>query len=412
MNKNRVSRRFSRTVIAVAVFFLAAYGIYRGYYFNISMLDQLWVSSGAEYDNSESLAACMHREGEVLVYVTDKGSHRVDAYDAETGKLYKRYGREGNEAGQFRRPNGIIALEMPIEGPDEGSTGRANAIFVVERDNRRVQAFWADGFRPAGMFGMGELVNPYGCAVSYQHGNVYLYVTDAGKEVSNELVKVYRLTCEKDRIDGRLERTFGEGSGMGYVRVAESIAVDDRFDRVLLCDEAHEFRNVKVFTRDGQFTGVTFADDMFWNDPEGIALVDGADGGFVIVTDQQRHRTIWHLFSRKNYEHLGAFTGRKRIGKTDGICIYPHPLKTHKNGLFFAIHCDTEVHAFALDDIIRIARRHSEYQKHVAADPSLMDQAGLESHQAAGVFGTDSTVAPTVSSEGDEMLCSRENHPR
>lgn len=59
-------------------------------------------------------------------------------------------GRPGTEPGEFGYPNGIFI------------TG--DLVFVVERDNHRIQVMRLPGFRPLGFFGLDILQRPYGVA--------------------------------------------------------------------------------------------------------------------------------------------------------------------------------------------------------------------------------------------------------
>ena len=70
-------------------------------------------------------------------------------YDAETGERLRTVGGPGKGPLQFSRPNGIAVF--------------GDVLFVVERDNHRVQALQLPDFSPLGMIGKDVLRVPYGC---------------------------------------------------------------------------------------------------------------------------------------------------------------------------------------------------------------------------------------------------------
>jgi len=323
-------------------------------------VSELWTSSGTTYENTDSLAVLRLSCGSTRVFATSKDAHRIELHDAATGRFVRSYGSRGRRTGQFDRPNGIVAVELARATGDEGASKREQFVLVIERNSARVQVLTANGLSPAGVFGGGLLKRPYGGAVSYRGDDTLLYVTDTHVP-PDQTVKVFRLELHGSSEDVRLRashvRCFGEKAGKGMVVEAESIAVDDRLGRVLLCDEASSPKNVKVYTLAGRFTGTTLADGLVKGDPEGIAICDDGRDGFIILTDQQKRVTIWHLFDRKRYAHLGAFTGRPTIANTDGIALCTWPIAKSSRGALFAVDDDAEIKAYPLGDIIDLARR-------------------------------------------------------
>ncbi len=367
----------------------------------IANIPQAWASPELKYNDTDSLAACRLQSGKTIVLATSKGGHWIHLFDAETGKPAStmhqewRYGSQGKSIGQFARPNGICVVHFIVGGERSVSSNLppVPVVLVVERDNARVQAFWPDGPRPAGMFGQGKLHRPYGCAVGRCSGvgyggggysrygssakelwapsksNWLLYVTETDVPPEHT-VKVFELerrpceTCGQDIIDGKLVKSFGATSGKGRIHEAESIAIDHKHKHVLLCDEAAKPKNVKVYTTDGAFTGMTFADGMIEGDPEGIAVYYGSmrrgvqeDPGFVILTDQQDAISVWHVFERKTYKHLGAFTGEPTVANTDGIALLQGRIGKYRRGMFFAVDDDADVRGYDLGKIIDLVRR-------------------------------------------------------
>jgi 3-phytase len=312
---------------------------------DIAEVKQVWSSTGTHYSNTDSLAACPADNGRVRVFATAKDGHAVDVFDAETGRFVRRIGRRGKAMGEFGYPNGVVTVEFPARTQAAAHEPARHAFLVIERDNARVQAFWADNYQPAGAFGRQFLHRPYGAAVSYQDGAILLYVTDT-EVMPADTVQVFRLQKQGNRITAMHVRSFGEDHGKGRILEAESVVVDDRLGRVLLCDEDPSQRDVKVYSLDGRFTGVTFGGDYVKREPEGIIVWEGPKGGCVVLTDQQKDLSVWHVFDRRDYRHIAAWTGDPVVANTDGICLYPKEFGPFKQGAFFAVHDDQDVRAY------------------------------------------------------------------
>lgn len=308
-------------------------------------IPQAWVSSGAPpVKEIDSLAAGRMADGQVRLYATVKSSHRVDVYDAATGRFLSSIGKSGTGPGEFRYPNGIVVVALST-----GDGGARSAILVVERDNARVQAFWADSHEPAGQFGKGELDKPYGCAISRSGGRTTLYVTDDG-EKADRRVHIYELGAADGVVKARHVRSFGDADGPGKIRSAETIVADDRNERLLICDE--DERDIKIYTLDGRFAGRTLAGGRILGDPEGLALLDGPENGLVVATDQRKDLSLWHAFCRSSLEPRFTFTGATSITNTDGICVFAEPFGPFPQGAMFAVNNDRDIHAFALQQVV------------------------------------------------------------
>src|SRR3546814_3015825 len=85
-------------------------------------------------DNIDSPAAWAAPDGRVLVIATAKATDRLVVYDGATGETLRHVGRSGAGEGEFDRPNGVAVVD--------------ELLFVVERDNRRVQVLRLPGFSP------------------------------------------------------------------------------------------------------------------------------------------------------------------------------------------------------------------------------------------------------------------------
>lgn len=335
-------------------------------------VSQRWVSDGVDFAEADSIAACILPDGRVRVFVTCKSGNRVQVLDGESGRHVATYGAPGDGHELLRYPNGMVCASL--RDGEEDVVART-AVLVVERDNKRVHAFWADDLSFAGSFGESVLIRPYGAAVTRRDdfarraaagkrdvatlpadnaaAEVYCYVTeDAGRPT--ESVRVFRVWREGNRVRGEHLGNFGDADGPGTVREPESIAIDDRTGRVFLCDEHKSQRNVKVYTLEGKFSGTTFADGLLRADPEGIAVFSGSAGELVLLTEQRKQRTIWHVFDADRLEWIASFTGAPTIANTDGICVVPESFGSFERGVLLAVHDDRDVRAYSLGDVLEL----------------------------------------------------------
>lgn len=300
-----------------------------------------------DYDrdhNVDSPAIWRRGDGGWL-FATAKVTDLVLVFDATDGSLRTSFGGEGKGRGQLDRPNGILVVD--------------DLLFVVERNNRRVQVFSLPDLESLGTFGEDTLERPYGItALRKDSRAIDVYVTDQDERtnVDEELmlgsrVKQFHVVRQGDDIDATLVRAFGETSGKGVLHAVESIYADPVHDRLLIADEALD--DYKVYTLDGRFTGTVVKPPFGKNvDAEGIALYQCGDDGYWILTEQHRKVNVFHVLDRKEFTYLGAFRGRV-TRNTDGIALSQGTLGPLEGGAFFAVHDDGAVAAFAWDDIAR-----------------------------------------------------------
>jgi 3-phytase len=314
----------------------------------------VWTASGMTPAETDSLAAAATADGGVLIFATSKRGHCIDVLDGATGRKLRSFGRQGRAAGEFEYPNGVAIATFERAPAGGGSAGEpVSVLLVVERDNRRVQGLSVPGDKSIGLFGEGKLAKPYGVGVSQRGSRVRVYITDVGGPPTAR-VHVFDLELHDGALRAEWVSAFGEASGAGEIKEPESVVIDDRLGRVLLCDEDPTQKNVKVYTLDGKFTGQVFGGGLILGDPEGIVIVADARRDLVILTDQQKHLSTWHLFDRQTYRHYGAFTGVPTIANTDGICVWPHAFGPFKRGALFAVQDDAEVRAYDLAHILAL----------------------------------------------------------
>jgi len=306
-------------------------------------LTELFASEDSPADNLDSLAFW---PAGPWVLATAKATDQLVVLDARDGRIVRRVGQRGDAPGQFRRPNGVAVV--------------GDLALVTERDNHRVQLLRLPELEPLGFFGAEVLRWPYGLAVlPGDGGHLEVYITDNYLDPGlvtppasqlGERVKHFRLTMGESGFTARYLRAFGDTSGPGVLTTVESIAVDGRYDRLLIADETRGVQNIKVYSRAGTFTGQIMGAGLFQGEPEGIALIERGEGGYWVATDQRRPRTVFHLFDRRDLRHLGSVVG-ETTANTDGITT--GPWAAEEDSRLFAVHDDRAVVAFSCTALLR-----------------------------------------------------------
>ena len=301
---------------------------------------EVFESAPFKADKLDSLAVWT-RQGWLLA--TAKASDSVLVFQASDGRLLSRVGGSGRELGRLKRPNGLAVVD--------------DLLLIVERDNHRLQVLQLPGFEPLGVVGEELLRYPYGVA-AYRAtpGRFEVFVTDSYQlpdgslppaEELGERVKHFRLELADGHLTAALVRAFGPTVGAGILHVVESIAIDPEYNRLLIADEASGHHDIKVFDLGGRFSGRLLGRGLFQADPEGIALLRHSQKeGYWVTTDQQKSRTVLHLFDRRTLEYVGSFTGQV-VANTDGIVVASEGVEGFPWGAVFAVHNDVSVAAFA-----------------------------------------------------------------
>lgn len=317
-------------------------------------IEERWLTERDERNDVDSLAVWSDGETRHWLLATSKASHVLVVYDAVTGERLDTVGGAGDAPGRFLRPNGISVVD--------------DLVWVVERDNRRVQVLTLPDFEPAVMFGEDELVKPYGLWVMPVENGYRVFVTDAYETPDERVPPDHRLDRRLHRFEVRLNGGrlaaehagfFGPTAGGGRLAKVESLYGDAGHGRLLVADE-HETRlDLKVFDLEGAYTGERVAEGVLQYEPEGIALYACPDGGGLwLVTDQDYDDNRFLLFDRQTFDLLGAFTGAV-TANTDGVWLHAGALPGFPHGVFYAVHDDGGAAAFDVDDILALAGREA-----------------------------------------------------
>ena len=291
---------------------------------------EAFVSEAHENEELDSLATWPTEDGGLWVIATAKATHRLKVFDGDSGDFLREVGTRGSAAGQFNRPNGIAV--------------HGDLVFVVERDNRRVQVLSLPGFEPVGEFGHAELRSPYGLWLhETAPGELEVFVTDSfmlGErfdvvpplEQLDERVRRYRVTV--DGAGGLLARdggSFGSTRPDTALRMVESIAGDAA-------------------------AGRRVPDTSFGAEAEGIALWNcPGGGGYWVAVDQLMPLAEFHLFRRDALTPVGSFRGGT-VSYTDGIALHAAPTRAFPGGALYAVHADRAVAAFDLREVVDALR--------------------------------------------------------
>jgi 3-phytase len=306
-------------------------------------------------DELDSLATWTTEDGRTWLIASAKSSHRLVVFDADSGERVRTVGSEGNGPGQFNRPNGVAV--------------HGDHLFVVERDNHRVQVMSLPDFTVIGTFGGGELRAPYGLwLMETEPGELEAYVTDSfmyGKKFDQvpplaelaQRVRRYRVQFDQDgRLITHYAGAFGDVGEASALRIVESIAGDPANDRLLIADESTDgghASTLREYTFSGRYTGRSLPQDSFGAEAEGVALWSCPNGaGYWIAVDQLAPLTIFHLFDRVTLAPRGSFHGTL-TAHTDGVALHAAATPSFPGGALFAVHDDKAVTAFDLRDVAR-----------------------------------------------------------
>lgn len=318
---------------------------------------EAWESEVSPGEELDSLAAWTTPEGDTWVIASAKSSHRLVVYDGDTGARLRTVGGQGAEPGRFKRPNGLAVF--------------GDRLFVVERDNHRVQVLALPGFEALGSFGDDDLRSPYGIWLDEtEPGELQAYVTDSfmyGERYDvvpplHELaqrVRRFRVQFDQDgRLRARYTGAFGDTREEYALRRVESIGGDPANDRLLVADEDREGHaggrgsTLREYTLAGRFTGRSLPAGSFAAEAEGVALWDcPGGGGYWVAVDQLAPLTRFHLFERRSLAPNGTFQGL-RTAFTDGIALHGATTRRFPGGALYAVNDDASVAAFDLRDVV------------------------------------------------------------
>lgn len=318
-----------------------------------TLVTESYVSEEGPADELDSLAAWPRDDGGLWVIGTAKSTHHLVVFDGDSGERLREVGGKGTAPGQFNRPNGVAVF--------------GDYLFVVERDNHRVQVLSLPEFHPLTTFGADQLRSPYGLWLhEIAPDELDLYVTDSfmeGRKYDvvpplaqlDQRVRRYRLHIgDEDALQVESLGAFGDTSPNAALRMVESIGGDPANDRLLIAEEDTRIgTDLREYDMAGRYVGKSLAPGRFRAQAEGVALWDcSSDQGYWIAVDQTQPRTVFLLFDRATLAYRGSFIGTA-TGHTDGIALHAAATQRFPSGALFAVHEDKAIAAFDLGEVAR-----------------------------------------------------------
>lgn len=315
-----------------------------------TLIPEAWISNETPAEELDSLAAWPAPDGRTLLIASGKSGNALSVYDGDTGDRLRSVGGPGQGPLQFNRPNGVAIF--------------GDLLFVVERDNRRIQVLHLPDFRHLSSFGQDVLQVPYGLWLhETEPGLLQLYVTDSfmadfrTREVPpmrllDQRIKRFQVRLGADgSVEPRYLGSFGDTGEAGALRMVESIAGDPAHDRLLIAEEDQRVGStLRDYTLDGRYSGRSLP--AFTADAEGVALwACDANAGYWIAVDQLRP-TIFRVFDRDSLEPRGTFSG-ERVSNTDGLAVHASGTARFPAGALYTLQDDKAIAAFDLREVAR-----------------------------------------------------------
>ena len=316
------------------------------------VVKEAFVTASTPEENIDSPASWL-QDGKRMLVASAKAADQLVVYDGDTGQRLRTVGGTGTALGQLQRPNGVATIDDRY-------------LFVVERDNHRVQMFQLPDFTPLLAFGADALQQPYGLWVQPKGEGYEVLVSDAymagedaqGEDIIPPLAQLdrrfrrYELTQAGGKWTARDAGAFGDTGAAGAIRVPESLFGDAANNRLLVAEEDVPTGTLlREYDLQGRYLGRDVGKGQYVAQAEGIALMRCADGsGWWVASDQFADRTVFHLFDRRSLAHVGSFAGEV-TGLTDGVWLDERGDARFPQGVLYASHLDLGVAAFDWRDI-------------------------------------------------------------
>lgn len=316
------------------------------------VVKEAFVTPSTPEENIDSPASWL-QDGKRMLVATAKATDQLVVYDGDTGQRLRTFGGTGTALGQLQRPNGVATIDDRY-------------LFVVERDNHRVQMFQLPDFTPLLAFGADALQQPYGLWVQPKGEGYEVLVSDAymagedaqGEDIVPPLAQLdrrfrrYEVAQAGGQWTARDAGAFGDTGAAGAIRVPESLFGDAANNRLLVAEEDVPTGTLlREYDLQGRYLGRDVGKGQYVAQAEGIALMRCADGsGWWLASDQFADRTVFHLFDRRSLAHAGSFAGEV-TGLTDGVWLDERGDARFPQGVLYASHLDLGVAAFDWRDI-------------------------------------------------------------
>ena len=243
---------------------------------------------------------------EYWLFVLSEDSNKIFILNALTGKYIKSLGSPGDKVGQFDLPKDILIYE--------------NYIFVLEKNNHRIQIFTLPDLKFISFIGEVELTNPT-CleSVKLRKDKKNFCCLLVGDNLDNKPSRnkcYFKFIFELNEVniyDLEIKRNEPKNnSKLGYI---ESIKYDGLNDNLYIIDKLS--KDIKIFNFNDEFKFTIFK-NFFKGDPSQIQQING----YTIVGDFSRLENFFHIFDN-NFKYINSFVSDFTL-KNNCFCIINH----------------------------------------------------------------------------------------
>jgi len=236
------------------------------------------------------------------IIIADRSNNRIQIFN-KFGQFLRKFGTQGNRAGQFDRPAGV-AYDKQL-----------NRIVVTDKDNHRIQVFTPVGeylfkFGEKGTK-PGQFNYPWDVAVSSQS---QILISDT----RNHRIQLFSkdgLFLRKYGFDGPIWKQFDSPRGVVFTHAGHIIVSDFNNHRLLFISS--DFQNARFLGSEGSGNGQFLR-------PQGVDI--DAEGN-ILVADSRNYRV--QIFSPQGV-FKGKFgsqgSGPLQMDRPSGICVTPDGL--------------------------------------------------------------------------------------
>jgi len=267
---------------------------------------------------------------EYWLFVLSEESNKIFILNALSGKYIKSLGSHGDRVGQFDTPKDISIYD--------------NFLFVLEKDNHRVQIFSLPDLNFVGLIGEMELTQP-SCIETIKlqkdkKNYCCVYVGDNldNKPSRNKIYFKFIFEINNTEIFDQevLKYEPKDKFQLGYI---ESIKYDGITDNLFIVDKMH--KNIKIFNFNDDSKNIILK-DFFKGNPGEINIIKN----HIFIGDYSRLDNFFHIFSR-NLNYNLSYISEKTL-KNECFTIIEH----FNNLILYTADEDDQVLAHRIYDLI------------------------------------------------------------
>jgi 3-phytase len=266
---------------------------------------------------------------EYWLFILSQDSNKIFILNALSGKYIKSLGSHGDAIGQFDTPSDMSIYD--------------DYLFILERDNHRIQIFSLPELKFVGIIGEVELTAP-NCleTIKLRKDNknyCCVYVGDNldNKPSRNKCYFKFILELNESGIyDTEVTRYEPkEKSQLGFI---QSIKYDGVQDNLYIVDKLS--KDVKIFNFNDQYKS-TILKNYFKGNPGEINIIQNN----IFIGDFSRLDNFFHIFSR-NFKHENTLVSDKTL-KNECFCIINH----NNNLILYTADEDDEILAYRIYEL-------------------------------------------------------------